>query len=494
MLDMAEIDYIRYLRDKKKLSITEIAEKLEINWRTAKRYADGDLDFDEKPKRNRKSTVMEPYANIVDAWLQEDMLAPRKQQRTAKAIHDQLKEHTDFSGSARTVRRYVSKRRKQLIEEEKESYVRLTHNPGTAQVDFGEFKAIDPKEDRLVTYPYLVVTFPHSNAQLLRVTLAQNLECFLEALKDVFNELGGVPKVIWFDNLSPAVRKVLKGNNRELTKTFIGFKWHYRFKASFCNVGQGHEKGSVENKVGYVRRNWMSPPPAINDVAEFNHHLREEMVADRTRDHYEKKEPIATLFEEDLDALLFLPTEEFEVMRAETAVANKYGEFKVDGKSYHVASAYPNQELFLKIYWDEIEVYDEYGERKLTTLPRKYLPKNTDDIDWIGELKIFRNKPRAIEQATYLQALPVAVKEYLLSQDLNTRRERIKVLITLLGAYEMSEIEKAIKTATRENKLDKEYLKAILAYGNQKPQPAINPQPELSRYDRLRPESVTSHE
>jgi len=494
MLDMVEIDYIKRLRNKKKLSITDIAEKLEINWRTAKRYADGDFDPDEKTKRNRKSPVMEPYANIVDAWLQEDMKAPRKQQRTAKAIYDQLKEHTDFSGSARTVRRYVSKRRRELIDKEKEIYVKLTHDPGTAQVDFGEFKAIDPEEDRLVTYPYLVVTFPHSNAQIVRVTPAENIECFLETLKDIFNELGGVPKVTWFDNLSPAVKKVLKGGKRELTKTFMAFKWYYRFEAKFCNVGQGHEKGHVEGKVGYVRRNWMSPPPVIADIAEFNDRLKEEMVSDRDRDHYKKKEKIAKLFEEDKEALLYLPTEEFEVLRTETAVANKYGEIKVNGKLYHVASAYPNRELFLKIYWNKIVVYDEYGERKLTTLPRKYVPRNTDDIDWIGELKIFRNKPRAIEQAAYLQALPAATKEYLLPEDLTARRERIKVLISLLEDYEMSEIEKAIKSATRENKPDKEYLKAILAYGNQRPLPKLDQGGALSRYDQLRPEGVTSNE
>ena len=113
MLDMVEINYIRRLRNKKKLSITDISEKLEINWRTAKRYGDGDIDLDEKPKRTRKSSVMETYTNIVDAWLTEDMRAPRKQQRTAKAIHDQLSKRTDFSGSARTISCYVSKRRKE---------------------------------------------------------------------------------------------------------------------------------------------------------------------------------------------------------------------------------------------------------------------------------------------------------------------------------------------------------------------------------------------
>lgn len=493
MLDMTQINYIKRLRDEEGKTITDIADKLEISWRTAKKYADGEVSIEDRPKQRRIRPVMGPYTEIVDAWLEEDMKAPKKQRRTAKAIYAQLKERTDYSGSARTVRRYVSKRRKELIDASKTQYVKLTHDPGTAQVDFGEFKAAHPKTRRLHSYPYLVVTFPYSNAQLARVTPAENIECFLEALKDIFNELGGVPKVLWFDNLSSAVTDVLKGTKRKLTKTFTAFKWHYRFSANFCNVGKGHEKGSVENKVGYVRRNWMSPPPVIANLSEFNDHLKEEMAADRDRKHYEKDESISELFKDDLDSLLKLPTEEFEVLRTDTKVANKYGEITVNKNTYHVGGAHPKQSLFLKIYWNKIIVYDEYGERKLTTLPRKYLPKRIDDIDWIGELKIFRNKPRAIEQAAYLKALPAATKKYLLPEDLTTRRERIKVLIDLLKDYEMSEIDEAIQTASKQNKLEEEYLKAILAYGSDDIQQKPVQQFKLSRYDQLRPEGVTYH-
>ncbi len=211
MLDMTQINYIKRLRDKKGKNITDIADKLEISWRTAKKYADRNVDTEDHPKQKRIRPVMGPYTEIVDAWLEEDMKAPKKQRRTAKAIYAQLKEHTDFSGSARTVRRYVSKRRKDLIDASKKQYVKLTHDPGTAQVDFGEFKAVHQKTKKIYPYPYLVVTFPHSNAQLARVTPAENIECFLEALKDIFNEIGGVPKVLWFDNLSSAVTDVLKG-------------------------------------------------------------------------------------------------------------------------------------------------------------------------------------------------------------------------------------------------------------------------------------------
>ena len=100
MLDMSQINYIKRLRDKEGKTITDIADKLEISWRTAKKYADEDPNVEKRPKGKRQRPVMGPYTEVVDAWLAEDMLAPRKQRRTAKAIYQQLKERTDYSGSA----------------------------------------------------------------------------------------------------------------------------------------------------------------------------------------------------------------------------------------------------------------------------------------------------------------------------------------------------------------------------------------------------------
>ncbi|MBD1372156.1 hypothetical protein IC620_07245 [Hazenella sp. IB182357] len=42
MLAMAQQQYIKFLRDVKDTSVSQIAEKLGVNWRTAKKYADKD--------------------------------------------------------------------------------------------------------------------------------------------------------------------------------------------------------------------------------------------------------------------------------------------------------------------------------------------------------------------------------------------------------------------------------------------------------------------
>ena len=51
MLTMAQINYIKQLREDDEKSITDIADTLGISWRTAKKYADGDLKVEDLPKQ-----------------------------------------------------------------------------------------------------------------------------------------------------------------------------------------------------------------------------------------------------------------------------------------------------------------------------------------------------------------------------------------------------------------------------------------------------------
>ena len=67
------------------------------------------------------------------------------------------------------------------------------------------------------------------------------------------------------------------------------------------NPESGWEKGNVENKVGYLRRNELVPVPRFNDLAEENRHLLERCESDMQREHYDDDDNrfISELFEED---------------------------------------------------------------------------------------------------------------------------------------------------------------------------------------------------
>ena len=95
-------------------------------------------------------------------------------------------------------------------------------------------------------------------------------QAFLEAHEHAFAYFGGVHRVLRYDNLTSAVRKILRGHRREETVRFVAFRSHWRFEAQFCTPAAGHEKGGVEGEVGYFRRNHWVPVPSAADLDELN--------------------------------------------------------------------------------------------------------------------------------------------------------------------------------------------------------------------------------
>ena len=99
-------------------------------------------------------------------------------------------------------------------------------------------------------------------------------QAFLEAHELAFRDFGGVFRCLRYDNLKSAVKKILRGHQREETERLIAFRSHWGFQTEFCNPARGNEKGGVEGEVGYFRRNHLVPVPQAQNLEELNQHLR----------------------------------------------------------------------------------------------------------------------------------------------------------------------------------------------------------------------------
>ncbi|WP_160723318.1 IS21 family transposase, partial [Bacillus sp. USDA818B3_A] len=295
MLAVAEINYIRHEVNNKDCTYSDVANRTGRDPRTIKKYAEME-DFNQKPKKKqtRIAPVLGPVKTIIDEWIKEDMKKKKKFRRTAKRMWDLLKDNHGFKGSDRTVREYVSMRKKEFLNVVDEAALPLESVPGTAQVDFGEAPFIYGGAD--IVLPYLVVSFPFSNSFYFQVFPSQNKECFLEGMKRVFHHMGGVPKAIRFDNLSPAVKKILPNGERQLTEEFQNFVLHYGFECEFCNPNSGNEKGHVEAMVKYVRNNFLLPGLHVLNLDDLNKELWAKAEKDRERKHYQKEWAISELF------------------------------------------------------------------------------------------------------------------------------------------------------------------------------------------------------
>ncbi len=103
----------------------------------------------------------------------------------------------------------------------------------------------------------------YSRMLYVEFTVSETLEHFLACHQNAFAFFHGVPSRIMVDNLKSAVLKRSLGEAPVFNPRYKDFADHYGFQIVPCGVGQAHEKGRVENAVGYVKRTfspaWTSP-------------------------------------------------------------------------------------------------------------------------------------------------------------------------------------------------------------------------------------------
>lgn len=412
---------------------------MKVNWRTAKKYGDGEQLPQEKLyiKKGMMYEDEEKWGEIVSDWLEEDLKVKKKLRRTNKKMYEDL-QSMGFEGSYRTVCNYIQEWRSAEDDEFSKGHERLDHPEGEAQLDFGTMEAVQDGE--IVDVHALVMSFPASNTGFAVPMPGENLECFLSGLQQLFKQAGGVPISLRIDNLTPAVKKVRKGDSEaELTEAFRHFQNYYGFQVQVCNPESGNEKGHVERKVGYVRYNFFSTPPVIKDLEDLGEKLEQQLKKDRQRLHYKKEELIEDLWIREQKQLLKLPEKPYPVFKQFAIKFNKYNEFKLDQHFIHVPRARNYVQLYCITYWDKFKVITNDGEILLTDA-RPYMKKRRF-IPWKDILKDWLKKPRVIGHSRYTPYLPTRIKEYLTVPSLALRKQRINELITLLVNHEMKEID-----------------------------------------------------
>lgn len=498
---MPQQQYIRLMREVEGCTIAEIARDRHISWRTAKKYADKDDWNQNFSPCSRRRPVMDSFKEVVDTWLTEDRQLPRKQRHTAARIYQRLRTEYGFTGSARTVRAYVHKRREQMAGEDAQAYHRLEHPGGEAQVDFCTVQV--SKDSQLREFKLLIASFPYSNAAFVYPVPRENQECFLAGLQNLFAQMGGVPTRIWFDNLSAAVVSIAKDGSRQYTDAFQRFYAHYRFEPVFCNPRKGNEKGHVENKCGYSQRNWCVPIPIFTDQETFARELADIARADRQRIHYAKGTLISALWQQEAAKLLAMPEKNYEVFHLESAKINGYGEIRYDATAFFLPDGKPGTDVLLKVYWDRIEVYNS-AYRKLMQFPRPYTGK-TVDIPWREVLRSLQRKPRSVRYSQFVRLLPVVVQQFIQAQDAASAPDEIKLRLGKLSewliGYRLEEIAQALHSEWTERAntgafYDRMTHRLYTIRNHQSEVPEILPtvsalppvpryEPDLNSYDRL---------
>ena len=402
------------------MSQRQIAASLQISRNTVKKYWDGDsVPWERKAYSREPSVLTEEVMAFVRNCLEEDAHSPKKQHHTAKRIYDRLVEELGFTGGETTVRRLVS----QLRENPQEAFVPLAFPPGDAiQIDFGEATVYLSGVKTVVNL--FCARLCYSGAPLVLAYRRQNEESFLDALIQVFQHFGGVPKRVIFDNGKVAVKDGFGAHARKQAG-YAALAAHYGFEAIFCNPASGNEKGLVEGLVGYSRRNTCIPVPKVESMEELNCLLREKCRKYLSHQIRGKKNNVGSMLAEEKEKLYPLPKYPFDPCKRSTGRVDRFCTIRFDSNNYSVPCEFCGREVSVKASPETVSIY--LGGTCIAQ-HKRCLERKKTIYDLVHYLPLLEKKGRAIFYAKPVQeTFPEFFLHWLRSQAL-TPRELVDIL------------------------------------------------------------------
>jgi transposase len=386
---------------------------------------------------------LDPHKEWINEILASDKKAHPKQRHTAMRIYHRLQEERSYDGKYTIVRTYIASQRLKS----KEMFVPLVHQPGMAQVDFGEAKVIIKGIEVLAHF--FVMQLPFSDSLFVKAYPAENTETFCDGHTSAFTFFQGVPYRILYDNSKIAVKQILSNGDRITTTGFITLKSHYLFTAAFAAVCRGNEKGGVENLVGYARRNFMVPLPDFESFAALNESLSSscrKREASILRGH--SKNVGERLLQE---SFLPLPGLAYESFRLQPGKITKQALVRFQNNDYSVPTSYGCQKVWVKGYHDRVVII---LESKVIAEHERSYGKEEMHFNPLHYLKLLERKAGAFEQAAPLAGwlLPPVfqkIQDILCRKSNNTKdglREYIRIL-QFMENYSMEQLQRALEQA-----------------------------------------------
>lgn len=356
-------------------SIRQIAKDRQVHRRVVRQAIENALP----PSRlivNRQGSVLTlPVKAVIGEWLQEDRQAPRKQRHTGQRIYQRLVDEQQFSGSAVTIRSYVYQQRK-ILGLNARAFVPQIHLPAEeAEVDWYEAQ-VDFPQGREKIY-FFQMRACHSGREFHIAFSRQNQQAFLEAHVMAFAYFSGIFKRIRYDNLTAAVKKVLRGRQRIETERFMALRSHYLFESFFCLPGKegAHEKGGVEGGVGRFRRTHLVPVPQVSDLDALNQRLRHACERDDQRIIAGQTQSVAERWGHEQALLQPLPSEPFETYDLCCPVVNSKSLATIKGNYYSVPVTYVGQAVEAQVHAQSVVIFKR-GQR-IAEHPRGYSQHQT---------------------------------------------------------------------------------------------------------------------
>lgn len=424
MIEMVTKEYIRKRHLIDGWSIRKISRQCNVSRQSIRKM----LIDAEIPKYSltmpRPRPAMQRWIPIIERWLEDDKKpgVPIKQRHTAVRVYERLKEEykEEFEASPSTVRHWV----RRIKGKTPEAFIPLAADAGElAEADFGSVTIQVNGQSRVVHM--FVMRMRFSSVVFAQAFSTEKLEAFLEGHRLSFEWFGGVPGSVRYDNPKTAVTKILAGPAREEHEFLSSLRAHYLFDSDFCRPGEPHEKGGVENGVGYVRRHACVPVPEVSSLDEFNSHLM--AWCDKQREQNWPK------WEQERTGLRALPTRPHACAIPHWLTVNKLCLVTFDRNRYSVPSVYVGKTLQVRAYAEKIEVLDK---ERMVAMHERCHDRQQTVLELEHYLPVLERKPHAVTHAAVVRHMP-AVYQQIRRRMTNRRPDGYKDFLQILLLHRM---------------------------------------------------------
>jgi transposase len=401
-------------------------------------------------KAAARPSKLDPYKKQIVRWLESHPY-------TAAQISLRLRE-VGYTGGITIVKDYVH----QIRPPRTPAFLTLSFAPGEcAQVDWGQFGTISVGNTRR-RLSFFVMVLCYSRMLYVEFTVSETMEHFLACHANAFDFFGGVPERIMVDNLRSAVLRHALGQAPVLNPRYKDFADHFGFTIRACGVGQAHEKGRVENAVGYTKKNFLAGLD-LSDFALINPAARQwlETVAN-VRVHGTTKRQPAELFQAEKPRLRPLPLQPYDVGVIRHVRANSQFRVIVDTNAYSVPAEYARAALTLKLYPDVLCLYHpSRAARHVRCYDRRRDFEHPDHPK-----ALLAQRRRARDQKLLQRLLSFTPKAEVFYKGLTERRlnvlHHVRQIVALAEIYGADKTARAIEDALEFQAFSCEYIANIL--------------------------------
>jgi len=353
------------------------------------------------------------------------------------------------------------------------AFLTLSFAPGEcAQVDWGQFGTISVGNTRR-RLSFFVMVLCYSRMLYVEFTVSETMEHFLACHANAFEFFGGVPERVMVDNLRSAVLRHAMGQAPVFNPRYKDFADHFGFTIRACGVGQAHEKGRVENAVGYIKKNFLAglelnDPSAVssgpNCFALVNPAARQwlQTVAN-VRIHGTTKRQPAELFQAEKPRLKPLPLQPYDVGVIRQVRASYQFRITLDTNTYSVPAEYAGAALTLKLYPDVLCLYHQ--DKLIARHVRSYDRRR--DFEHPDHPKaLLAQRRRARDQKLLQRLLSLTPKADRFYQGLAERRlnilHHVRQIVALAEIYGSERAARAIEDALEFQAFSCEYIANLL--------------------------------